>query len=68
MTQRWMLTTRRDFDEGDGQTCPDRIDRPAPFVLRCEGGGEYSADEISTPCACGQPCRAIVRGIPAETF
>lgn len=68
MTNRWMLSNLHDYNEGDGQTCPDRIDGPSVFLLRCEGGGAYSADEISSPCPCGKPCRAIVRGIPTETF
>lgn len=62
MTQRWMLTSEREFDEGQGVICPDQITGPSAFVLRCQGGGAYSADEISTPCPCGKPLAAIVRG------
>lgn len=64
MTQRWMLTSQRDIDEGEGQTCPDNVDTQQPhrFVLRCQGGGTYSADDIAMPCPCGKPLAALVRG------
>lgn len=66
MTQRWMLTSERDYDEGQGVICPDQITGPSVYVLRCEGGAQYSADSLSTPCGCGKPCAAVVKGLPTD--
>lgn len=67
MPKHWMLASNREFDEGTGQACPDRIEQASPFVLRCEGGGAYAADSLSSPCQCGKPCAAVIR-FPSETF
>jgi hypothetical protein len=58
--EKQKLASRDEFDAGNGRECPD-VDGPRQrFVLRCQGGGTYSAETLNTLCPCGKPSAAIV--------